>query len=251
MESLNLLNKTIIVTGACGKLGKAMLRMLLQHEAKVVALDRVPASTRPVVQDLLGQYDETRLLYMEMDASNEDEIAAMMEKTVAHFGCIDGMLHSAYSQKPSSIADFQLEEWNKTVHGTLTSTFLLCKHAARHMAKTGGGSIVTSSSILSVKPQANNAAYIAAKAGVTAFTKAFAIEAAADNIRANVIIPGDFKEPESNVNEAFKQGIAEKTLIGRSGTPVEIAEMVLFLLSDASSYVTGSEFVIDGGYQLR
>lgn len=251
MESLHLHNKTIIVTGACGKLGKATLRMLLQHGANVVALDRIPAQSRPAVQNLLDQYDETRLLYIEMDASNEDEIAAMMDRTVRHFGRIDGMLHSAYFQKPSSIVQFELEDWNRTLHGTLTSTFLLCKHAAMNMAKTGGGSIVTSSSILSMKPQANNAAYIAAKAGVTAFTKAFAIEAAADHIRANVIIPGDFKEPESNVNEAFKQRMAEKTLIGRSGTPEEIAEMVLFLLSDASSYVTGSEFVIDGGYQFR
>jgi NAD(P)-dependent dehydrogenase (short-subunit alcohol dehydrogenase family) len=117
------------------------------------------------------------------------------------------------------------------------------------MKDSGGGSIVNTSSILGVKPRAGEGAYGSSKAGINFLTQVIAAENAEHGIRANVIIPGDIKEPRQLTPEKTEE-IRKNTWLGRSGTPDEVSELASFLLSDVSSYITGSLYTIDGGIRI-
>lgn len=248
--SLQLQNKTILITGACGKLGKASTRMFLERGAQVVATDRIDIGEHPLMQELLAHYGEGRLLLMQADVTEEQQVQDLLDKVRSHFGRLDGSFHNAYAQKSRPVIEYSLEEWEQVVRGTLTSTFLICKYALQLMMESGGGAVLNVSSALAHMPAERNAAYGAAKAGIEQLTRVIAKEHAAHHIRANCIVPGDFKENPDSLAEAFRERMKMNTLIGRSGAPEEIAEFAAFLLSDAASYITGSMHTIDGGYRM-
>lgn len=244
-------NKVILITGACGKLGKASTRMFLQRGATIAATDRVDIAEHPVMQALLDEYGPQRLLLIKADVTDEEQVSELFGQVRSRFGRLDGSFHNAYAQKSRLVIDYTLAEWEDVVRGTLTSTFLICQYAVKLMLESGGGGVIlNSSSVLGHKPIERNAAYGAAKSGVEQLTRVIAKEYASQGIRANCIVPGDFKEDIDSLPDGFKEQMKKNTLLGRSGTSEEVAESAAFLLSDAASYITATLLTIDGGYRL-
>lgn len=247
--NLALQDKVIVVTGALGKIGFASVRMFLARGAKVIANDWVAAESSPRMTALQEQYGPDRLLFVQADASDGDQVASMFHQIREQFGRLDGSFHNSYTQNRKPVAVYTLEDWNQVIQGTLTSTFLICKHAILLMQDSGGGSIVNTSSVLGVQPRAGEGAYGSSKAGINFLTQVIATENAVHGIRANVIVPGDIKEPKQLSPEKMEE-MRKNILLGRSGTPDEVAELASFLLSDVSSYITGSLYNIDGGIRI-
>jgi len=245
-------NKVILVTGAFGQAGQSAVSLFLEKGAYVAATDRWESEKFPNLTGLKEQYGEDRLIYVQADIFEESEVQRVIAETDKHFGRLDGTYHTVYGSVEKPALELTLEEWDFTINGTLTSTFLVNKYALPVMIRSGGGSIVNVSSVLAFRPQASSLAYGTAKAGINHFTRIIAASYAKQGIRANSIVPGDFKSEEgwNSLPESVKQDIRDSTLLGRSGTPVEINEMAAFLLSDASSYITASLFTVDGGYKI-
>lgn len=242
-------NKVIVITGALGKIGFSSTRMFLERGAKVVANDWVVANDAPRMLALMEQYGSERLLFVEADASDEDQVIGLFSQIRDRFGRLDGSFHNCYLQNRKPVTGYTLEDWNQVIQGTLTSTFLISKHAILLMKDSGGGSIVNTSSILGMKPRVGEGAYGSAKAGINFLTQVIAAENANHGIRANVIVPGDIKEPKQRTTQKAAE-IRKDILLGRSGTPDEVSELAAFLLSDASAYITGSLYTIDGGIRI-
>ncbi|MDF2726228.1 MAG: bacC [Paenibacillus sp.] len=242
--------KTIVITGALGMLGRSAVPMFLQHGANIVASDITPLEKCREVQEAAEQYGESRFLYMQADLTGEEQVKSLMEAVDGKFGRLDGGYFNVYRNVWKPLLQLSLAEWEETVRGTMTSTFLCCKYAVPLMIRTGGGSIVNTSSVLGHVPKKGCLAYGAGKAGVDQMTRVIAKDYAEFGIRANVLAPGDFKSPErlAKLTEKHHEAMRQDTMLGRSGSTDEINQVAAFLLSDASSYVTGAVYSADGGF---
>lgn len=250
MSTLPLQGKVILVTGALGQAGRSAVPFFLGKGASIAACDIRPEADFTEKADLEEQFGKERLVYIQANATNEDEIRSLMQSVKEYFGRLDGCYHNVYQSVVKRIEELALEEWEYTIRGTLTSTFLVTKYAAELMKETGGGAIVNTSSILGGKiAQARNAGYGAAKAGVEHLTRVAAVEYADAGIRVNAVVPGDFKSAE-HAEKLGPEHMKNSTLIRRTGTPNEINAVAAFLLSDESSYVTGSMYPVNGGLAI-
>jgi len=250
MNSLQ--GKVLLITGGLGTLGLSAIRMFLERGAVVFACDRSGIDSCLEAQRLAEQYGQDRFMFMQADMCSEDQVIAVAAAVRSRHGRLDGTYHNVYTNvwKPALL--LSLTEWEDTIRGTLTSTFLVCKYALPLLIEAGGGSIVNTSSILGQIAQQECLAYGAAKAGVNQFTRVLAADYAKHGIRANVLVPGDFESDEvlSRQSGQPSQAIRDCTWLGRSGRADEINEVAAFLLSDASSYVTGSTYTVDGGFHV-
>lgn len=246
--------KAAIVTGAAGGMGAAFCQLLASEGARVAATDideKGGTETASRIQQEGGE-----AIFIKHDVTSEKDWAAVMEKTLAEYGRLDILVNNAGIMYQKEIKDTTLEEWHKMLGVNLDSVFLGTKYAVEPMRKSGGGSIVNISSIAGIIGTADDTAqYIAAKGGVRAFTKAAAIEfskrAHDYNIRVNSVHPGPTKTSMiKNMPEEVKNYIIKLPVLQRFADPVEIANGVLFLASDESSYITGAELVIDGGWTI-
>lgn len=245
-------NKVILVTGCLGAAGHAAVKLFLERGASVAACDIKPREDFTDLEALQARYGADRLTFMQADMVQEEQVVEFIHNIERDFGRLDGSYHTTYVNRYEAIMKQSLESWEDSIRGTLTSTFLVTKYAAELMIKSGGGSIVNISSVLGVIPKRYNAAYGAGKAGIEQLTRIAAVEYADYGIRANTVRPGDFKSEavHASVSEEHKRTFQEITLAGRSGYPNEINEVAAFLLSDASSYVTGSVYPVTGGIWL-
>ncbi|NOU67370.1 SDR family oxidoreductase [Paenibacillus sp. LMG 31461] len=252
MSKLQLADKVICITGAQGTAGRAAVKLFLEKGASVAACDLKEEEKLGEMKTFSELFGSERFLYIQADVTDEQQVNEVFSAMEAYFGRLDGLYHNAYVNHYKRIAEQSLASWNATINGTLTSTFLTCKYAAELMVKSSGGSIVNNSSILGSKPLGGNASYGAAKAGLEQFTKVMAVEYADQGIRANSIVPGDFRTEIDwqTGTEEFKESMRKTSLIGRSGKPNEINEVAAFLLSDAASYITGSTYPVTGGLWL-
>lgn len=244
--------KVILVTGALGKIGRASVKCFLDKGAVLAICDRLELELFPDMLQLGKEYGPSRLLYIQSDANDEAQVIQLIESIRSCFGRLDGLFHTIYTQVQKAALDLTLAEWNHVLLGSLTSTFLVNKYSIQLMIQHGGGAIVNTSSVLGETGAVANLAYGTAKAGMNQFTKLIAFDYAHQGIRANVIAPGDIKTTEqiTAMTEGQLGSIRNLTLMKRSGTPEEVAELAAFLLSDASSYITGTKIAIDGGYKL-
>ncbi len=243
-------DKVVLITGCLGTLGRSAIEMFLERGATIYGCDSVPVDKYPEIGLLQERYGELRLKIRQADMCDENGVKAVIADVDHSFGRLDGTYHNVYTSGWKPIVDMSLEEWDSSIRGTLTSTFLLNKYAIPLLIRSGGGSIVNTSSILGQVVSKGCLAYGAAKAGVDHMTRVVAADYAEYGIRANLLVPGDFDTKESigRQSEQQKAAIKQNVWLGRSGSADEINEVAAFLLSDASSYVTGSRYLVDGGF---
>lgn len=247
--------KVIVVTGAASGIGLGTVERLVAEGACVVAAD---------IQDAKGAALEARfadrVAYVHCDVLQEEDIARAVATAVARFGGLDGIFNNAGAGGVMGpVETTGLDDWRTTMDLLLTSCFLGTKHAVPHLAARGGGAIVNTASIAGLQAGWGPLAYSTAKAAVIHLSRVSAAELAARSIRVNAICPGliatsifgaSLGMPREQADQlaafvAAQGGSAQP--VGRAGRPADIAEAVVWLMSDGGSFVTGSHVVIDGG----
>ena len=245
--------KVAIVTGAASGLGKAIAILLAREGAKVVATDLNENEGKAVVEEIRKEGREG--FFARQDVASESEWKEIVKMTTERFGKLDVLVNCAGVFLGASIEETTLEKWRWVLSINLDGVFLGTKYAAEAMRKTGGGSIVNMSSAGGLVGTPNASAYSASKGGVRLLTKAAAIEYSKANlgynIRVNSVHPGVMVTPMTDPMVADPEGkkaILEWIPMGQLGTAEDVAYAVLYLASDESKYVTGSETVVDGGW---
>ncbi len=192
-------------------------------------------------------------IMVKCDVSKEEEVKNLMQQTFDKFGRLDSLFSNAGIGEVGSAADLSEEAWDRLIGINLKGVFLCAKHAIPYMKKSGGGSIINNASILGHVGFPGAAAYNAAKGGVVILTKNLALDYAKDRIRVNAVSPGFIRTPmvEKGAVEGMLDKIAAMHPLGRLGEPIEVANCVLFLASEESSFVTGISLLVDGGYTAQ
>jgi 3alpha(or 20beta)-hydroxysteroid dehydrogenase len=234
--------KVAIITGAASGQGAAEARLFAHEGAKVVLTDINDAGAA-----LAGQLGENCHV-VRHDVGNEADWAKVMAETLDRFGRLDVLVNNAGVYKPASLLETDAALWDLHYRVNQLSVFLGMRAAAKAMSQTGGGAIVNVSSNAGLNNIPGMFAYGASKWAVRGMTKLAASELASLGIRVNSIHPGIIDTPMLGENTPERLKFFDSMIpMGRMGTPDEVAQLVLFLASDASSYVTGAEIAIDGG----
>jgi len=196
-------------------------------------------------------------IFVSTDVSQAAEVTALVERAVATYGCLDCALNNAGIQgEIKQTAECSEENWNRIIATNLTGVWLGMKHEIPHMLKQGGGAIVNMASNFGLVGSNGMPAYSASKHGVVGLTKTAALEYAKSGIRVNAVCPGPVQTPlidkilraQPELANQIIEAIKDREPIGRMGLPEEIAEAVVWLCSDAASFVTGTAMAVDGGF---
>lgn len=247
--------KVALVTGAGLGLGRASSLLLASEGARLVVSDIDESLAGNTAAEIVEAGGEA--LALRHDVSKPDDWSAVMAVVGQRFGRLDVLVNNAGIAIAKNIEDTSLEEWRRTMAVNLDGVFLGCQEGVKLMKKSGGGSIINLSSIDGIIGEADLAAYCASKGGVRTLTKAVAVHCAEQRygIRCNSIHPGYIWTPQTEnylrdlgTLEQEKAKALSRHPIGFLGEPNDIAYMVLYLASDESKFVTGSEMVVDGGY---
>ena len=249
-------NKVAIVTGGAGGLGRAEALLLAKEGAKVVVTDVDESSIRHVAEEI--RTEGGNAICILHDVSSEDAWRSVMHRTLDEFGRLDILVNNAGVIIYKKIEDTSLAEWRRLMSVNLDGVFLGTKFAIETMRKSGGGSIVNIASVAGLIGNPDASAYHASKGGVRSFTKAAAIECSKAgydyNIRVNSVYPGVINtrmaEDLKNDEAKYKTALSWHAM-GHFGEPEDVAYGVLYLASDESKFMTGSELVIDGGWTAR
>jgi NAD(P)-dependent dehydrogenase (short-subunit alcohol dehydrogenase family) len=258
---MQLEGKVALITGAGEGIGRAAALLLAKEGARIGALGRHREDLDKVVGEIEKAGGQATVLLA--DISRVDEVKAAVDQLVKEYGRLDVVFANAgVNGVWAPLEKLEPEEWEQTIAINLTGTFLTVKYAVPHLKKQGGGSIIVTSSVNGTRMFSNTgaSAYATSKAGQVAFTQMIALELAPFKVRANVICPGAI---ESNIDEntekrdlgkaetpvEFPEGQVPLTH-GKPGTAEQVAQLVLFLASDASSHVTGTPIWIDGAQSL-
>jgi NAD(P)-dependent dehydrogenase (short-subunit alcohol dehydrogenase family) len=247
-------DKVVLITGSGTGIGKATALRLAREGATIVATDIDPAGARATAQavEALG----ARAMALPLDVTSEAQWKQVVEETLAAFGRFDVLFNNAGIWIIKALADTTLEEWNRLMSINVTGTFLGMKHVMPQMARQGKGSVINASSVAGLVGAAGNALYGASKGAVRLLTKDAAIEYASRGVRANSIHPGLIQTAMADY-ASVTMGASQEELgqrlapMGRVGKAEEVSDLVLFLASDESSYITGAELVVDGGLTAR
>lgn len=257
---MQLTGKVALITGAGSGIAKAAAKLLAHEGALVAGLGRTEDELKETVEEIRQNGGEA--IPVLADVSQPDQMQKAIQQTVDKWGRIDIVFANAgINGVWAPIEELEPEEWDKTISINLKGTFLTVKYAVPYLKKQGGSVIITSS-VNGTRMFSNTGAtaYSCSKAAQVAFTKMVALELAKDRVRVNVICPGAI---ESNINESterrdlesvqepveFPEGKIPLT-DGKPGTAEQVAQLVLFLASDASSHITGTEIWIDGAESL-
>ena len=247
---MRLENKVAFVSGGARGMGAAEARLFAREGAKVVigdVLDDEGRQTEAAINEFGGE-----CLYVHLDVTSEESWGSAVAETVNRFGKLDILVNNAGVVSRVSLEDLDVDEWDRVMDINSKGVFLGTKAAIPEMRRSGGGSIVNISSISGIAGQSYvSAVYNASKGAVRIFTKSTAIQYASEGIRANSIHPGPIDTPMTAFRQGDPQAVADsigRIPLGRNGVPDDVAYGVLYLASDESSFVTGSELVIDGGF---
>ena len=251
--------KVAFVTGGGSGIGAAAGKLLAKEGAKVVLISRTKDELEAVVNDIKRAGGEASAL--EADVSDAETLKAAIDETVARYGGLDVVFANAgVNGTWAGIEELTEADFRKTVDINLVGTFLTIKHAVPHLKKRGG-SVVVTSSVNGTRMFSNSgaSAYASTKAAQVALTKMLALELAPHKVRVNVICPGAIDtEIDDNTNQA-NEGVGVRVEFpdgkvpltgGKPGTSKQVAQLVLFLASDASGHITGTEMWIDGAQSL-
>ena len=245
--------KTILLTGAAGGIGRATVALFAAKGWRVIGVDRQP----------FGDGFPAGGLFIRADISRPEELEAIFERASAVTESLDALVNNAAYQIAKPLLETSVDEWDAVMAANLRSVFLAAKLAYPLLKAGDGGAIVNVSSVHAIQTSANIAAYAASKGGLLALTRAMAIEFAPDNIRVNAILPGAVDTPmlraglsrghagAGDIHQRL-ENLARKTVNGKIGTPAEIARAIYFLADgEQSSFMTGQPLVVDGGATAR
>ena len=244
MSSLE--NKNIIVTGASGGIGYAIIKKLSEAGANILA-----SGTRiEKLEELKKNFEGIKIL--KFDISQSDKIEEFIENATGELGgSLDGIINNAGITQDNLAIRMSLDEWQKVININLTSTFLMSKFAIKKMLKNKSGKIVNITSVVGHTGNLGQANYTASKAGIVAMSKSLATEYAKKNININCISPGFIKTAMTDkIDDKFKEVIISKIPSARLGEPEDIANAVLFLSSDLSNYINGETLHVNGGMYM-
>jgi NAD(P)-dependent dehydrogenase (short-subunit alcohol dehydrogenase family) len=253
--NLSFENQVALVTGAASGLGLATAKAFAESGAAVALADWNENAVRSAAEELAALGHKT--LAIRCDVSDDAQVEAMVAQTVATFGRLDAAYNNAGIQnKLAEAADQTREDFDRVTGINLRGVWSTMKFELRHMRQQGSGAIVNCSSLGGLVGGSERGTYHAAKHGVLGLTKSAALEYAKRGIRINAVCPGLIQTPMSDQMVALGQGEALEALLknvpmGRPGRPEEIADVVLWLCSQAASYVTGQSIAVDGGFTMR
>lgn len=242
-----LAGKVAIVTGAAGGIGAYEAALFAREGAKVVATDIDQKRVETVARSIIELGGEA--IAIGHDVSSERDWRIVVETAIGCYGRIDVLANNAAVHLETRFADIKLSEWEAVLRVDLTGTFIGTQAVIPEMLRIGGGSIVNISSI-AARIGGSFAHYSAAKGGIISLTKATAIEYAKQSIRANAILPGLIETDltrDALANPEIRKMLEEATALPRFGQVADVAFCALYLASDEASFVTGAEFVVDGG----
>ncbi len=247
--------KVAFVTGAASGIGRATAVAFAREGAGVVAADVLEQGNQETVR--LVEKQGGRVLAVQCDVTQAEDVKAALAKTVEAFGRLDFAFNNAgiEPRKPAPTAEYEDEEWDRIININLRGVFLCMKHEIPLILKGGGGAIVNTSSGAGIIGIKGSPAYTAAKHGVIGLTRSAALDYAARNIRINAVCPGYIDTPmmdrfTGGTPEGRTKVIAEEPA-GRMGKPEEIAAAVIWLCSDAAAFMIGHAMVIDGGQTVQ
>ena len=243
---INLKNKNIIVTGASGGIGNSIIQRLNDCEANILA-----SGTRiEKLEELKSKFNNIKIL--KFDISQSDKIEEFIDNASKELGGnLDGIINNAGITQDNLAIRMSLEEWQKVIDINLTSTFLLSKFSIKKMLKNKSGKIINITSVVGHTGNLGQANYTASKAGIVAMSKSLAIEYAKKNININCISPGFIKTAMTEkIDEKFKEIIISKIPSARLGEPKDIANAVIFLISNQSDYINGETLHVNGGMYM-
>lgn len=239
--------KVVLVTGGSRGIGKEVAMKYAGNGYDVV-INYV--SDRTDVESLKKEFDEKGVesLILKADVSKADEVENLVKQTIEKFGKIDVLVNNAGITKDNLLMRMSEEEFDKVIEINLKGTYLVTKIVTKYMMKKRSGSIINLSSVVGVSGNAGQCNYSASKAGIIGFTKSVAKELASRNIRANAVAPGFIETDMTNVlSDSVKESIYNQIPLKRMGKAKEVANLIYFLGSEQSSYITGQVINIDGG----
>jgi len=243
-------DKTAVVIGAGGYLCSEMAKALVYSGCSVALLDLRLEKVQKVENDLKEE-GYKNLLSQKIDVQKKDDHINALHKTISKFKKIDILINGAGINSPSSFFDISIEEWNSVLGSQLTGTLLGCQIFGKHMLDNNKGSIINISSASAGPPLSKAFAYSSAKAGIKNLTQNLGREWGELGVRVNAIRPGFFPtewNKKNFITPKREKSILNHTPMNRYGLPKELLGAVLWLASDSSSFVTGTEVTIDGGF---
>lgn len=246
---ITLEGKTAVVTGAASGIGAAIAAELAASGATVIVADldqgKADAAAKACGNGAIGAT---------VDVADESSVAALMALAVQKTGRLDYLVNNAgIGGALAPTGEYPTDSWRQVIDVNLSGVFYGMRYAIPEMKKTGGGAIVNIASILGSVGFAQSPAYVAAKHGVVGMTKSTALEHAADNIRVNSVGPGFIHTPlvDSALDKDAQAYLESVHALKRMGNPEEVASLVVYLLSDKASFITGSYHLVDGGYTAQ
>lgn len=246
---MRLKDKVAIVTGGGGGIGVAICQAFAAEGAKIVVSDIDTDKCEKHAQGLRNSGHEATSV--QADVSSEDSAEALIAATISKYSRVDVLVNNAGARIIKGLMQHTLADWEMMLAINLTGSFLCARAAIPHMVSQGYGNIINVGSIASFAGRPNRVAYVAAKSGILGLTRAMAADLAGKNVRVNTIAPGMIASP---FNKSFAESPetgeawASENLIGRWGQPEDIAGAAVYLASEDSSFVTGSEIKIEGGW---
>ena len=242
----NLKNKNIIVTGASGGIGNAIIKKLSENGANILA----SGTKIEKLEELKKNFENIRIL--KFDISQSGKIEEFIENATDELGgSLDGIINNAGITQDNLAIRMSIDEWQKVININLTSTFLMSKFAIQKMLKNKSGKIINITSVVGHTGNLGQVNYTASKAGIVAMSKSLAIEYAKKNININCISPGFIKTAMTDkIDAKFKEVIVSKIPSARLGEPDDIANAVLFLSSEQSNYINGETLHVNGGMYM-
>jgi NAD(P)-dependent dehydrogenase (short-subunit alcohol dehydrogenase family) len=251
---MRLANKVILVTGAASGMGRVATRMFVEQGAKVIAADIAAAA----LDDAAGEVgDPDAVLAVAGNVAVDADVRRMVDEGVARFGQLNVLYNNAgiMPDEDSSVVETSEATWERVLDVNLKSIFLTCKHGIPHMIEAGGGSVINIASFVAlVGCTVPQDAYTASKGGVLSLTRSLAVQYGKQGVRANALCPGPILTPLMETlfaSEEEKNKRLDRIPLGRFGRAEDIVWAGVFLASDESSWMTGAQFVVDGGITVN
>ncbi|MHA1784259.1 MAG: SDR family NAD(P)-dependent oxidoreductase [Candidatus Helarchaeota archaeon] len=253
--------KIVVLTGAASGIGRSTAILFAQEGATLVLSDIQDEEGQKTLDLVKKEGGEG--IFLHCDVSKTDDVKKMIDTTIEKYGRIDVLINNAGVVRVGTVDTFPDEDYELLINVNLKGTYFCCKHAIPHLKKQKEGVIINLASVAAWIGQVAHANYCSTKAGIVGFTRGLALDLAPYNIRVNTVSPGATYTPmligditknakERGVDfEVVKKEFEEEGVMGRMADPIEIARGILFLASDASSYMTGGDLRLDGGWTTR